>query len=120
MMKVFITGLCFVRYKETLSERLSDSNRPLNLHSCLQGVKNGLDHLHDLALNHNDINPANITLDKEDVPIIIDFDSCQREGDLSFGIGTLGWTNGSITGISERRNDDFGFMQLYKNFLKDA
>ena len=59
-------------------------------------------------------------LDKEDVPIIIDFDSCQREGDLSFGIGTPGWTNGSITGISKRKNDDFGLMQLYKNFLKDS
>ena len=115
-----VTGLCFVRYKETLSDRLRDSNRPLNLRSCLKGVKNGLDHLHNLGLNHNDINPANIMLDGEDVPIIIDFDSCQREGDLSFGIGTPGWTNGSITGISERKNDDFGLMQLYKTFLKDA
>ena len=52
--------------------------------------QNGLDHLHNLGLNHNDINPANIMLDKEDVPIIIDFNSCQREGDLSFGIGTPG------------------------------
>ena len=89
----------FVRYKETLSDRLRGRNRPLNLRSCLKGVKSGLDHLHDLGLNH--INPANIMLDKEDVPIIIDFDSCQREGDLSFGIGTPGWTNGSVTGISE-------------------
>ena len=115
-----VTGLCFVRYKETLFERLSDSNRPLNLRPSLEGVKNGLDHLHDLGLNHNDVNPANIMLDDEDVPVIIDFDSCQREGDLSFGTGTWGWTDGSMTGISERKNDDFGLMQLYKNFLKDA
>ena len=65
--KGLITGLCFVRYKETLSDRLRDSNRPLNLHSCLKGVKNGLDHLHDLGLYHNYINLANIMLDKEDV-----------------------------------------------------
>lgn len=115
-----ITNLYFARYEETLSDRLWDSNRPLNLRSCLEGVKNGLDHLHELGLNHNDINPANIMLDKEDVPIIIDFDSCQREGDLSFGTGTPGWTDGSITGMSERKNDDFGLMQLYRTFLQDA
>lgn len=115
-----VTGLCFVRYNETLLSRLRDSNRPLNLRSCLKSVENGLDHLHNLGLNHNDINPANIMLDSEDVPIIIDFDSCQREGGLSFGIGTPGWTKGSMTGMSERSNDDFGLMQLYKTFLKDA
>ena len=115
-----VTVLCFVRCKETLSDRLGDSNRPLNLRSCLEGVRNGLDHLHNLGLNHDDINPANIMLDQEDVPIIIDFDSCQREGELSFGIGTPGWTNSSITGFSERKNDDFRLMQLYKVFLKDA
>ena len=60
-----ITSLCFVRYKENLSDRLRDSNRPLNLHSCLKGVKNGLDHLQDLELSHSDINPANIGLDKK-------------------------------------------------------
>ena len=59
-------------------------------------------------------------LDKEDLPIIIDFDSCQRKGELSFGIGRPGWTNGSITGMSERKNDDFGLMQLYKTFLEDT
>ena len=59
-------------------------------------------------------------LNKEDVPIIIDFDSCQREGGLSFRIGTPGWTDDSITGISERKNDDFGLKQLYQKLLKDA
>lgn len=59
-------------------------------------------------------------LDKEDVSIIIDFDSRQRESDILFGIGTSGWTNGSITGLSKRKNDDFGLMQLYKTFLKDT
>ena len=115
-----VTALCLVRYKETLADRLRDDNRPLNIRSCLEGVKNGLDHLHNLGLNHNDINPANIMLDKEDVPIIIDFDSCEKEGELSLGLGTPGWTDGPLTGMSERKNDDFGLMQLYKTFLKDA
>ena len=108
-----IIGLCFVRYKETLSARSADINRPLNLHSCLNGVKNGLDHLHALTWNHNDINPANIMLDNEDVPIVIDFDSCQRDGELSFGVGTSGRTNGSVNRMSKRENDDFGLKQLH-------
>ena len=94
-------------------------DRPLNLPSCLKGVENGLDHLHKLDLNHSDINPTNIMLDNEDVPIIIDFDSRQREDALSFGTGTPGWTDNSITGIPERKNNEFGLIQLYKTFLKD-
>lgn len=39
-----VNGLCFVRYKETLSDRLRDSNRPLDFRSCLKGVKKGPDH----------------------------------------------------------------------------
>ena len=47
-------------------------------------------------------NPADIMLDEEDVLIIIDFESCQREGDLSFGIGIPGWTNGSMQSLAFR------------------
>ena len=115
-----ITSLCFVRYQETLFDRLQDQDRPLDLYSCLQGVKDGLDHLHHLGLNHNDINPSNIMLDQDDVPVIIDFDCCQREGEPSFGVGTTGWTDGSNTGLSERKNDEFALMQLYETYLKDA
>ena len=77
-----VTGLCFVKCMETLSERLEDFTRPLNLDTCLTGVKEGLEHLHSLGLNHNDINPANIILNVQDVPIIVDFNSCQLEGEL--------------------------------------
>lgn len=50
-----VNGLCFVRYKKTLSDRLRDSNQPLDLRSCLKSVKKGPDHLHSLGLNHNDM-----------------------------------------------------------------
>ncbi len=112
-----IKGLCFVRYEETLSDRLRDLNRPINLSECLKGVKDGLDHLHSLGLNHNDINPRNIMLNKQDVPVIIDFDSCQWEGDTPLGTGTPGWTDGPKITRSERRNDDFGLMQLRNTLL---
>jgi len=110
----FITGLCSVKYEETLSDRLRDSSRPLNPYSCLMGVKEALDHLHSLGLNHNDINPSNIMLDKQDVPIVIDFDSCQWEGEFLYSTGTPGWTDGTSYTSSERKNDDFVLKQLSK------
>ena len=107
-----VTGLCFVRYKETLSDRFRDSSRPLDVSLCLQGVKEALDHLHSLGLNHNDINPCNIMLDEQDVPIVIDFDSCQREGESLNNTGTPGWTDGSSWTTSLREHDDFALEQL--------
>ncbi|KAI4235540.1 MAG: hypothetical protein LQ349_003085 [Xanthoria aureola] len=107
-----LKGLCFVRYSENLSDRLNHPDRPLNVSGCLEGIKDGLDHLHSLGLNHNDINPMNIMLDEYDVPIIIDFDSCGREGDIPLCNGTPGWTEGNMITKSERRNDDFALEQL--------
>lgn len=110
-------GLCFVRYEESLSDRLKHLNRPLNVSECLKGIKDGLDHLHSLGLNHNDVNPANIMLDKQDVPVIIDFDSCEYEGGTPLGTGTPGWTDGAMITRSEQKNDDFGLMQLHNTLL---
>ena len=77
-----ITGLCFTKHRQTLRERAEDTSRPLNQEHCLQGIEAGIRHLHSLAFVHNDINIANVMfLDDEDVPIIIHFDSCGKEGE---------------------------------------
>ncbi|KAL9102156.1 MAG: hypothetical protein Q9163_002656 [Psora crenata] len=112
-----IKRLCFLRYEETLSDRLRDPDRPLNLAECLKGVEDGLNHLHSLGLNHNDINPRNIMLTKQDVSVIIDFDSCQWDGGIPLGTGTPGWTEGANITVSERRNDDFALKQLQTTLL---
>ena len=110
----FITGLCFARYKENLSDRFKDSSRPLDASLCLEGVKEALDHLHSLGLNHNDINPCNIMLDERDVPVVIDFDSCHPEGERLDTGGTPGWTDGSSWSVSLRKHDDFALERLSK------
>lgn len=47
--------------------------------------------MHQLGLIHNDLNPTNIMMDG-DTPVVIDFDSCKREGDrLGSKVGTPGW-----------------------------
>ena len=112
-----IKSLCFVKYEETLADRLNDPNRPLNVPKCLNGVKDGLDHLHSLGLKHNDLNYRNIMLDKQDVPVIIDFDSCECEGNIPLCMGTPGWTDGAYITRSERKNDDFGWNKLRHTLL---
>lgn len=108
----FITGLCFVKYEETLYDRLRDSSRPLDTHSCLLAVREAIAHLRSLGLNHNDISPLNIMLDQQDVPVVIDFNSCQWEGEHLYDIGTPGWTYDAQRTTSARRNDDFGLEKL--------
>lgn len=108
----FITALCFVKYEETLYDRLRDSSRPLDTHSCLLAVREAIAHLRSLGLNHNDINPSNIMLDKQDIPVVIDFNSCQWEGKPLYDTGTPGWTDDAQRTTSARKNDDFGLEKL--------
>ncbi len=119
-----ITGLCFVKYGMTLSERVHKDARPFDGDLCLKRIEEGVQHLHNLSLIHNDINPTNIVMD-EDIPIIIDFDSCRREGDkLGFKAGTRGWTDEGFK-FARRENDQYGLLKLqdllsHRKTLKDC
>jgi serine/threonine protein kinase len=107
-----ITGLCLVKYDMALLERLSNDPRPFNGDFCLEGIQKGIYHLHSLGLIHNDINPANIMMDEDDVPIIIDFDSARRDGfELGFKAGTFGWTDENFK-VSRSENDEYGLEKI--------
>jgi serine/threonine protein kinase len=58
-----------------------------NKDSILDKVKAGIRHLHCLGLVHNDINLTNIMFDKDDNPVIIDFDSCTPIGQTLKDVG---------------------------------
>lgn len=106
-----IKGLCFARYRMTLARRLKVAT-PFNKDLCLQGIEQGIRHLHSLGLVHNDINPTNVMVDEMDHPILIDFDSCQQEGQrLGLKAGTRGW---SMEGSEHARfeNDFFGLSKV--------
>lgn len=105
-----ITGLCFQKYAETLSERLK-AGRLVDKERCFQQIKEGIDHLHALGLVHNDINSDNImVLDGEgSAPVIIDFDSCAVQGHpLPDKRGEM--PQGAYT--AEFENDYFGLDML--------
>lgn len=105
-----IRGLCFTRYPMSLTQQLRSSNA-FNPKTCLEGIKNGVAHLHSLGLVHNDLNPANIMMDG-DTPVIIDFDSCKPSGvELGLKAGTIGWSKSDLK-ISEPENDHYGLAKL--------
>ena len=98
-----IKGLCFPKYVTTLLQMLRDKtdfDRP----HFLRGIEAGVEHMHKLGLIHGDLNPTNIMLDG-DRAVIIDFDSCKREGDrLGSKAVTPGWELGD-TEYARREND---------------
>ncbi|EFW20402.1 hypothetical protein D8B26_003210 [Coccidioides posadasii str. Silveira] len=108
-----ITGLCFIKYSMNLFQRLkkeSSCDRIL----CLQEIESAIRHMHTLGLIHNDLNPSNIMMDKMDNPVIIDFDSCQREGTkLGLKTGTVSWAMEDPI-YATQQNDFFGLSKIQR------
>jgi formylglycine-generating enzyme required for sulfatase activity len=93
------TGLCFVVYKYleggSLSARLSQSRpTPAETVRLLLPVADALHFAHQHRLVHRDVKPANILLDVDDTPILVDFGLALRlEGadDRTEVAGTVGY-----------------------------
>src|SRR5579862_4452345 len=101
-----ITGLCFVKYGMSLLERATKSSPSIAIDLCLQGIRAGMEHLHGLGLIHCDLNPTNILM-TGDTPVIVDFDSCRREGEtLGLKAGTRGWTREEFE-FASTENDEY-------------
>ncbi|GFF60998.1 kinase-like protein [Aspergillus udagawae] len=89
-----VSGLCFKRYNSTLLEKVNPQGLSKDrfrssgrehvdeaIIASLDGIFQGIKHLHSLGLVHNDINPTNIMFDEYGTPILIDFDSCRKVGE---------------------------------------
>jgi len=110
-----ITGLCFVKYGMDLRQRVTEDSRPCDADLFFQGIQEGIQHLHSLGLIHCDINPTNILMDG-DTPVIVDFDSCQRNGEkLGLKGGTLDWANLDFK-FARPENDEYGLSKI-RDFL---
>jgi len=107
-----ITGLCFARYNITLADQMKEGLDSFDRDICLRGIQDGIKHLHGLGLVHNDLNPYNIMLKSDATPVIIDFDSCRREGDkLGSTVGTMGWSDESME-FAIPANDYYGLKKI--------
>ena len=110
-----IMGFCFVKYGMNLYERATKDSHPFDADLILRGIREGIRHLHSLGLIHCDINPANIVMDG-DTPVIVDFDSCQRNGEkLGIKGGTPDWTREDFE-FARPENDEYGLSKI-RDFL---
>lgn len=79
-----IVGLCLSKYSKTSTE-LIWANSDIDVDACLDGIKKGIDHAHSLGFIHGDLTTSNIMLregdDRAQFPVIIDFDTCRKEGE---------------------------------------
>jgi len=113
-----ITGLCFVKYDMTLSQRVSKASHPFNAGYFFQCIQEGIRHLHSLDLIHCYLNPTNILMWGE-TAVIGDFDSCRKKGEkLGLKAGTIGWTSDKFK-YALPENDQYG-LSLIEEFLFEA
>ena len=123
------TGLVFKRYKGTLLElvnpqRLSKrhfmaGNRPLvnnGMRDWMQSLRAAIGHLHDLGLVHNDISPANVMMDVDELPVLIDFGStCQLGSALAHIKRTVGWHDERV--LSALKTNDLDAVDEMETWL---
>ncbi|SJL16469.1 uncharacterized protein ARMOST_19995 [Armillaria ostoyae] len=83
-----------------------------DIESSLNQIKQVIEHIHGLGLVHNDINPRNILFDDDGRLVIIDFDSCCKQGEsmLHGKCGTFPFSNDPET--AEFQNDFYGVEKI--------
>lgn len=88
-----ISELGFVKYSITLSPLLKDRT-PFDKERCLHGIEASINHMHNLTLIYNDLNPNNTMIAGDNMGhLIIDFDLCALEGEgLGLKGGTMDWS----------------------------
>jgi serine/threonine protein kinase len=121
-----IAGLCFKWYPASLltivnpghlnksmlieaEERQSAREQAAHF---LDGIEDGIRHLHELKISHNDITPANILITKDNTPVISDFDSSSCLGaDISRVKRTHGWYDPTVH-LAQEINDFDALFEL--------
>jgi serine/threonine protein kinase len=87
----------------------------LDKEAFMNALESAVRHLHSLGLAHNDINPRNILVDANGMPVLADFGSCNKIGQkLGLSRGTRGWIEGDMKDYttSEARHDTFAVEKI--------
>ncbi len=112
-----ITGLVLDRHRRNLTEHV-DQGLSLDVEAFLSALGSALDHLHSLGLVHNDLNPGNVMVGADGMPILIDFGSCCSFGKRLLSGGTAGWVDTTSIWSAEKHDTD-AFAKI-REWLKRA
>lgn len=98
-----VTAICLPKYVNTLGHRVREGIH-VDIESCISCIRSAILHLHSLGYAHNDVNPENIMFDRDDVPVLLDFDASKPFGENLLKPGTYGW-NDNHKKVSDEHND---------------
>lgn len=105
---------------DALEQDLEDRCRQpifLDVERVVKEVRGALSHLHGLGYCHNDVNPRNIMLTTGDKAVLVDFDSCVREGEDLDKWPLTGYKHPEST-KSCQSNDWYGLNEVEKVLRK--
>ena len=114
-----ITKIVLEKLGQTLEQMAYDETdktkfAKLDKEAFLAGIESAAKYLHSLGYAHNDINPCNIMVRDNGMPVLIDFDSCRRIGEDLRVAGTPGFMDprDKEYAISRARHDEYSIKRL--------
>ncbi|KAI1169795.1 kinase-like protein [Nemania sp. FL0916] len=111
-----LAGIVLERHECSLYEFFLwglDKNAVLDPQRFMAELESAISHLHLAGLAHNDLKPSNILLDKDRMPVLIDFGSCRPFGARLMQGGTPGWSNPErLVMASDKEHDLFGLEKI--------
>ena len=105
-----VVALAFTRYRQNLVERVYHDRRPFSTELTMYRIGDGLAYIHGEGWANNEITPLNIMFGANtDIPRIVNFGSCNLEGQQHL-----------MRGGPTMWNDDPNFDREYARFKNDA
>ncbi|KAH7401400.1 kinase-like domain-containing protein [Pyrenochaeta sp. MPI-SDFR-AT-0127] len=110
-----IAGLVLDHHPNTLNDYVKNKVGFVDKELFMQALESAIRHLHSLGWAHNDLNPSNVLVNKEAMPVLIDFGSAREIGlKLGTSRGTKGWIDGEMKDYhtSDSRHDLFALEKI--------
>jgi serine/threonine protein kinase len=90
-----ITGLVMDRHSHDLYRYPKEAVGKIEKEPLMAALESAIQHLHALPWAHNDLTPYNILVNRDGMPVLIDFGGCQLVGThLKYIQGTKEWIDG--------------------------
>ncbi|CAG8366941.1 unnamed protein product [Penicillium salamii] len=109
------TGVVLERHPRDLEAYVERGHKAIDTTRFMAALESAIQHLHGLGWAHNDLKPSNILVSEAGMPILIDFEGCQKLGTaLKYIRGSEEWIEGDIESYntSEAQHDIFALGKI--------